>query len=274
MLLSKTVVITGAASGIGLALCRSFARDHYAIMAVDCDDEGLQALRKSLEGDGAKITTAVADVSDRTTLEKAVTSASVDVWINNAGIHGNGDFEISDEAFYRRVIGVNLLGVMHGTQIALQQMEKRGAGRIVNIASVSGHIPSPFLSIYSATKHGVVGFTRSLQAELKMKGSNTHLMLVSPGFVKTPLIKSDPRFNFPKYLEWTLSSAEEVSRSVMRGLKKGQSEVYPTLNGKMMRRLFQVVPGATVPMGRLMLSESLADYCLRRLKNPSEPLPR
>ncbi|MBI1861468.1 MAG: SDR family oxidoreductase [Deltaproteobacteria bacterium] len=269
MLLIKTVVITGAASGIGRALCEEFARGHHRILAIDCDPAGLDALKVSLEGNGARVSTAVADVSQKAELERAVDGQRVDIWVNNAGIHGNGDFEICEEAFYRQVVGVNLFGVMHGTRIALDQMEKRGAGTIVNMASVAGHVPSPFMSIYGATKHGVVGFTRSLQAELKVKRSNTRLILVSPGFVKTPLLGKDERFQFPRYLEWAISTPQQVSRSVVSAVRSGRAEVFPTLNGKVMRRLFQMMPGAAVPMGRMMLSESVTDYWMRRLKNPT-----
>lgn len=268
MLLSKTVVITGAGSGIGASLCEEFARQNANLVAIDCDAEALESLKQRFERTGATITTRVVDVSDRELLSQAVDGIRFDVWINNAGIHGNGDFELCDEAFYRRVVSVNLLGVLHGTAIALAQMEKNGAGSIVNVASVSGHVSSPFMSVYSATKHGVVGFTRSLQSELKVKGSNTHVLLVSPGFVKTPLLTKDGRFTFPKYLEWTLSTPERVGKSIVQALRSRQAEVVPTWNGKVMKRFLQTVPRAAVPMARMMLSESISDYWLRRLRNP------
>lgn len=268
MLLQKTVVITGAASGIGRALATQFAENGKKVIAVDFDIDGLARLKDQFEKFAWPIQTLSVDVSNPNSLANAVAGIDFDIWINNAGIHGNGEFLETDPTFAERVLSVNTLGVVHGTRIALDHFGKKGTGAIVNMASLSGLVPSPYMSLYSASKHAVVGFTRSLQAELNLNRSSVHVLLVCPGFVKTPLLTRDPVHQFPPWLEWTLNSPESVSRAVMKGLKSKRLEIVPGLNGKIIRKILETFPRTSVPMARVLLAESPMDLVLRRLKRP------
>lgn len=268
MLLSKSVVVTGAASGIGAALCAAFASRRRRIVAIDKDADSLGHLKESLEKIGSDILVRVADVSQPLELEETTRDIAFDTWVNNAGIHGTGEFLGLNNEYLHQVMEINFFGVVHGSQIALKHFSTSGRGSLVNIASVSGLIASPFLSAYSASKHAVVGLTRSLQAELRTAGSPVHVLLVSPGFVKTPLLDKDARYPFPRWLEWMLSTPESVSSAVLRAIDQRQKEIVPTLNGKLMKWAFNMLPGLTPSMARALLSDSLTDFVLRRLRSP------
>lgn len=273
MLLQKTIVITGAASGIGRALSDTFAQKHARVIAVDCDGIGLAALCEAHAKFGRSVTVVEADVGDSRTLKAAVSGIDFDVWINNAGIHGNGEFLTTNDEFLRRVMSVNFFGVVHGTRLALEHFEKKGAGSIVNMASLSGLVASPYMSLYSASKHAVVGFTRSVQAELRLNRSQTHVLLVSPGFVRTPLLKKDPHHPFPAWLEWSLGTPESVSSAIVKALDSRVAEIIPGVSAKVIRKLIDTVPAAAVPMARMLLADSLTDFFLRRLRRPGTGQP-
>ena len=97
-----------------------------------------------------------------------------------------------------------------------------------------------------------------------MKGSNAKIVLVSPGFVDTSLLSKGRARGFPKWLEWMISTPEEVAREIARGLKQGREEIFPTLNGKAILRMHRLFPRATLKSSRVLLTQSLKDLILRR----------
>jgi short-subunit dehydrogenase len=247
-----------------------FAAAGADVWGLDVNEESLAALADEAEKHGRRVTTRRGDVTDRASLravrEEAVKAGSgIAVWINNAGIAGLGDFSAVSADEFARVIGVNLDGAVNGTRLALEVMETAGAGVIVNMASVAGHLPGPYMSAYCASKHAVVGFTRSLQAELKLKGSPVRMLLVSPGFVDTGIIAKGEELGYPEWLGFMLASPESVAAAVINGIRSGRDEIYPTFNGKLMKRLYGLFPGATVASSRVLLSKNWRDLLTNRL---------
>jgi short-subunit dehydrogenase len=188
----------------------------------------------------------------------------LDLWINNAGIAGLGGFRELPISSFDHVINVNLHGLAYGTYLALETMESQGSGTIVNIASVAGHVPAPYMAAYVASKHAVVGFTRSVRRELKFGDSAVKMVLVSPGFVKTDMIQNHASLKFPEWLQWSLSTPDAVAKAIIKGIRAGKEELTPTLNGQFMRRLHQVLPEATERSSKLILAGSLKDAFLNR----------
>jgi len=163
----KVAVITGAASGMGLAMARRFAAEGAAVVAADRHRERLDAAVAEIAGAGGRITAAVGDIADRATAEGLVdlavtTYGSIDVLVNNAGImdYMAGTAELTDEV-WRRVLAVNLDGPMYTTRRAVQVMRDHGGGSIVNIASTAALSGGAAGTAYTTSKHALIGLTRS-----------------------------------------------------------------------------------------------------------------
>jgi len=234
---NKTIAITGAAGGIGSEIVKCLSKHGAAIHALDRDEKALAHLRTIFPS----ITTHVLDVTNKADYKKL--KFIPDVWINNAGTSFPKEFnKLSDEQF-EKILSVNLNGVILGTRHALKLMQDKDEGTVVNVASLAGHIPSPFLSPYTTAKHGVVGFTRGLQLELKHLNSHIKLCLVSPGFVDTDIMKTNPdEFPFPPYLKWLVSKPNKVASDIVHGIIKDKEEVYPGISAHLMNFLYKWTP--------------------------------
>jgi len=189
---NKVVSITGAGSGFGRLAASRFSAAGARLVLSDIDGAALQAVADELGADGGSVLTSVCDAVDEsqvaTMFERAEQEfGGVDIAINNAGIIHDlvRTAEISEEVFDRN-IAVNLKGTFLCMRHELRQMTKKGAGKIINMASASGLIGSPFLSVYAAAKHGVVGLTRSAAVEYGRKGIQINALC--PAFSSTPML--------------------------------------------------------------------------------------
>lgn len=194
---TRVVIITGAASGIGRALAVRLARRGDHLILVDVDEAGLVQLATELSGvaarSGGSARAEPADVRDAGRIDEIVGEAwerhgRVDVMVNNAGIGLGGASDELTVEHWQRVFDINISGVMHGVVAAYPRMVAAGSGQIVNVASLAGLIPSPFLAAYSASKHAVVGLSLSLAAEAA--GTGVGVTCVCPGFTDTPILDS------------------------------------------------------------------------------------
>lgn len=184
---SKVVFITGAASGIGRELARQLVGLGALVVLTDRDSEGCSAAAERI-GEGAEAVTL--DVTKPDEFEKALDAAwqrfgKVDIVVNNAGFATGGEIAEIDAGIWERIVAVNLVGVAHGCRLAFPRMAAQGGGQIVNIASMFGLLPGPLFAPYVATKHAVVGLSRSLR--LEGRASQVKVTAVCPGFIETPL---------------------------------------------------------------------------------------
>lgn len=182
----RTALITGGANGIGAAAARLMARDGFAVVLADIDFESARAVAQEIKG-----TALALDVSDREQAKSAIKQfESIDVLVNNAGFNRGGYFTSSLPADWHRLLAVNLIGTLNCTQLVLPKMYTNGYGRIINVASEAGRIGARGDVVYSASKGGVIAFTRALARESAQYGVTVNA--VAPGPTKTALIESMP----------------------------------------------------------------------------------
>lgn len=267
------IAITGAANGIGKALSEKFLNGGAKVWGLDKDVKALGELESKSRRFGHPLVPIACDLSNQSEFEKTAgdifaDSKGIDTWINNAGISGMGDFSTKSFSDFEQVMKINLNALVLGTRLALSHMEERGKGTIVNVASVAGHVPCPYLTAYSASKFAVVGFSQALREELKLRQVPVKIVLVSPGFVDTQMIAKGTDAGFPEYLGFLLSNVDSVASEIYSGIKKGSLDIFPGLNGKILASLGRYFPKMTVKGSRVLLSKSLKDLLLFRKSPP------
>jgi len=186
----RTALVTGAARGIGLAICRRLAAEGARVALVDLDGAAVAAAAKEL-GEAALALTA--DVTQTADVERAVAAAHarwrrLDVVVNNAGITGGSKltWELTDEDWHR-VIACDLTSVFLVSRAAVKLMLGQGSGRIINIASIAGKEGNPTLAPYSTAKAGVIGFTKALAKEVATRGILVNA--VAPAVIGTDMVR-------------------------------------------------------------------------------------
>jgi len=189
---NKTVIITGAASGIGKATAALFANQGADVVISDIQESEGMAVAKEISAAGGKASFFKTDVSKPEEMEALVnfavkTYGKLDVAVNNAGIGGelNPTADMSIEG-WQKVISINLNSLFYGMKYQIQAMLKNGSGSIVNISSILGSVGFAGSAGYAAAKHGVIGLTQT--AALEYSAQNIRINAVGPGFIETPLL--------------------------------------------------------------------------------------
>jgi NAD(P)-dependent dehydrogenase (short-subunit alcohol dehydrogenase family) len=216
-----SAAVTGGANGIGRAVAESFVRAGGRVCIGDIDGGGALAAAESL-GPGA--VGLQLDVTDRRAFAQFLDTAEerhgpLDVMVNNAGIDWIGPFHEEPDEVSRREIDVNLFGTVIGSRLAVQRMLPRGRGHLVNVASGVGRVPLPGSSVYSATKHGVVGLTESLRLEYRRSG--LRFSVIQPAQVKTAMLEGQAS---PPLL--AVVTAEDVAEAVLDAVRRNRFEVW------------------------------------------------
>jgi NAD(P)-dependent dehydrogenase (short-subunit alcohol dehydrogenase family) len=194
-LTGKVAVVTGAASGIGLAMTKTFLADGMRVVMADIEASALEAAALEL-GTDAEVETVVCDVSDAGAVD-ALRDRTLDrfggvhVVCNNAGVAGGGPIWAQTKADWDWVLGVNLWGVINGITSFTPLLIEQGEGHIVNTASVAGLISMPWGGTYNVSKHGVVTLSETLWADLQLAGApNVGVSVLCPGWVQTRIHES------------------------------------------------------------------------------------
>ena len=231
---NKVALVTGAASGLGLATAKAFAESGAAVVLADWNEEAVRAAADGLAARGHKVLAVRCDVSDDAQVEAMVDQTvaafgRLDAAYNNAGVQ-NVLAETADSPRddYDRVMAINLRGVWSCMKFELRQMRKQGSGAIVNCSSLGGLVGGARRGTYHAAKHGVLGLTKS--AALEYAASGIRVNAVCPGNVDTPM------------------SAEAIRRLAARS-GTPQAEIHARYR-------------AGIPLGRFARPEEVASVCV------------
>ena len=226
----RTAVITGGASGIGLAAARRFAAAGMNLVLADIEEPVLESVVGELGGSGVAVVGVRTDVADRESVEALTAAAterfgSVHVLFNNAGVGIGGPLLADDDQFYEKfdwTMGVNLMGVLHGIRSFVPAMIAHGEpAHVVNTASMAGLMPAP-LGAYTVSKYATVALSELLAQETA--GTNVGVSVVCPFFVKTEIGESDR--NLPEHLVSIEepTAEQEIRSEVVRDLIAGGIE--------------------------------------------------
>jgi NAD(P)-dependent dehydrogenase (short-subunit alcohol dehydrogenase family) len=234
----RVALVTGAARGIGRAIAAALLDAGGRVALCDIDEQAV--LRTAAEMAPRPAHGFGLDVTDRAAFEGVVARVErelgpVDVLVNNAGIMPLGPFLDQPETADRRQMDINVWGVTHGMRVVLPRMIGRKRGHVVNIASCAGKASAPFASMYSATKHAVVGLTEGVRYELRATGvSFTYVM---PSLVDTELIDGAHRLRWPP-----LVRPEDVANATVNAILRGKVDVFVPRAARLSAILPAVLP--------------------------------
>lgn len=232
----KTVVVTGASAGVGAACARAFAAQGAKLVLVARGRAGLNSIAKELR-EHSEVLTVAMDVSDTDQCLKLLKKAeakfgTVDVLINNAGMHSRGDLEKVDPADVAAMVDINLRAPMVLSCAAIPFLRRAGSGAIVMVGSLAGRAPLQGAATYSGTKAGLRAFSYALADELKDVGINVGV--VSPGPIDTGFIMDEIDKVEDIVFSQPMSTAAEVADAVMDIALGKEAEIsMPAMSGKL-----------------------------------------
>jgi NAD(P)-dependent dehydrogenase (short-subunit alcohol dehydrogenase family) len=192
----KVAVVTGAASGIGLAMAEAFAAEGMKIVMADIEPEALSIAAEGLKGKASAVLASRTDVSNPDSVEELAAKVydafgATHVLCNNAGVEVIGAVHEHTLADWQWVMGVNLWGVIHGVRSFVPRMLAQGSrAHIVNTASMAGLVAAPFMSVYDVTKFGVTALSESMYKEFGATNADIGVSVLCPGLINTNIMSS------------------------------------------------------------------------------------
>jgi NAD(P)-dependent dehydrogenase (short-subunit alcohol dehydrogenase family) len=258
----KVVLITGATSGIGRALgeelCRAGARVVFTGRRVEVAGEIVDRLRR----DGGHAESLQLDVTDAVAVQRAVDDVCqrhgrLDMLVNNAGISITGEVQDLQLDHWRRIIDVNLMGVLHGIHSAYPVMVKQRSGQIVNVASLAGLIGYPANTPYAAVKAAIVMLSHSLRVEAEAFGIKVNV--ACPGYVDTEIFHVSPVVGAEKdrlrnRRPFKPISAQAAARIILAGVARNKSSIVFPGYARWLWRLHRLDPRLLLPLGRKVIA--------------------
>jgi short-subunit dehydrogenase len=243
----KVVVVTGASMGIGEAIAKVFADEGARVVLLSRDAGRAEAARSRI-GYTDRTLAIACDVRNREEIDRALALTlhnfgRVDVWVNNAGVGIRDSVADMQAGSVRELFETNFFGAIACMQAVAPAMREKGGGAIINISSVAGHIPVPFMAIYSASKFAMNAIGKA--ARLELKRDRIDVLTVCPGYVRTDFgahVVADRKGTVrPESVRGV--TAERVARAAYRGHLKGKREVVVPWTMIPVIKLYQLFPG-------------------------------
>jgi len=252
----KRAFITGAGSGLGRALALTLAPDGWRLGLSDIDGTSLDETVALVQEAGGTAQPFVFDVADASAFEKTATaflewSGGVDLVINNAGVGGGGlvgDYSLED---WEWLIGINLMGVVHGCHYFVPHLKTQGHGHVINVASAAGFVPVPRMAAYCSAKAGVKSLSEVLHGELYEHGVGVSVAM--PEFFQTNIHERTrgPETHQAQFMVTNSPyTAEEVARFILDGAAKGRLHLVFGKEANILWRLVRYVPNTALRMIR------------------------
>lgn len=248
--------------GIGEEIARLFAREGARLVLCSRDLARQEAARQRI-GAGENAISVACDVGRREQVDALVGTAlnkfgRIDTWVNNAGFGLNDSLATLDMSQARQLFDTNFFGAMECMQAVIPQMKQQGGGDIVNISSVSGHIATPYMSVYAASKHAMnaMGFS----SRLELRRHNINVLTVSPGYIATDFSRNMLKGRNGQRVGGSVKyavTADVVARATLRGLLKRKREVVVPWFYRPIIKLYENFPG-------------LVEWGFRRSLRPTE----
>lgn len=248
----KTAAITGAAGGIGLALASALVQRGARVALADVNEELLEQSAHALRTEGAEVSTHLVDVSSYEAVERFRDDAiaehgAVDILMNNAGLTMFGALDQFSMQQIERIVGVNLMGVIHGCHAFLPHLKGRPDAHIVNMSSMAAISGMPMQSTYCATKAAVRGLSQSLSAELAPTSVNVTWMVAGP--IGTSIMANAESFDtkltdkMNQLLQSRAMKPETAAQKILRAVLRNQPEIRLTLSCEAYHQLNRLSPG-------------------------------
>lgn len=245
----SVVVITGASSGIGRATARTLAEHGASVVLAARGEQSLREVADECEAAGGRALVVPTDVTDeeavRVLARRTVESfGRIDVWVNNAGVIVYGQFEQIPTETYRRVIETNLFGQIHGARAVLPYFREQGGGVLVNMSSLWGRMPSPYVNAYVTSKSGINAFSESLRDGLA-DTEDIHVCTVLPESVDTPIFHHAANYAGRAVRPVPpVADPDRVVRAILRCIRHPRREVTVGQVGHLEAVMQEVVPGS------------------------------
>jgi short-subunit dehydrogenase len=244
----KVAVITGASMGIGEAIAKLFLQEGAKVVLCARDLERMRATEQRIGG-GANTLSVACDVSRRDQVDALVNAAikkfrRIDIFVNNAGFGLNDAVADMDMAELRRMFDTNLFGAIECMQAVVPLMQTQGGGDIVNISSVSGHISTPYMSGYAATKHAMNAIGKAARMELRRH--NINVLTVCPGYIATDFVKNMVKGKHAERVGSSVKYAvtpDVVAVATLQGLLKRKREIVVPKIYQVFISMYHTLPG-------------------------------
>ena len=229
-------LITGASSGIGRDIAKELAKRGYDIVIVARSEDKLNELKNEINN--VKVEVIPMDISNLDNCKELYNKVGyVEILVNNAGFGLFGKFNTTDIDREMEMVDLNVKSLHYLTKLFLKDMVEKDKGYILNVASIAGHLPGPFMSTYYATKHYVFNLSESINEELKKDRSHVRVGTLNPGPVET-------NFNKVANVKFNLSSltSEYVAKYTVDRMLKGKTDITPGFGVRCTRFFAKVVP--------------------------------
>ncbi len=268
----RTVLVTGAGSGIGQATALACAHRGARLAICDLDENGLHGTAERIRSLGREVLAERVDVADRDAMRHFAEAVhaqveAVDLLINNAGVAIGGGFLHTDLSDWDWIVSINLMGVVYGCHYFVPKMVARGrGGHVANVASAAGYVASADLAAYATTKFAVVGLSEALRDELRPHGIG--VTAICPGIINTPITRS-ARMRGPDATEQAREqlialyqrrnyTPERVADAILSAVRRNRALAPISPEAWVMYFAKRLMPGAIAALGRMIADRGRA----------------